>query len=136
MRAIRVLPLQHQASGHLICDRGRLQREVLQHRDRIRKLLVATRWPESVHSRKFASRLAGPLPEGLHKRLARGCERLALAEAQLTTLEKAVHAHGREQLLDALAGYWKLHGGELMLDGTPVEPRFPRHAESRCKRRR
>ncbi|WNC89146.1 hypothetical protein RI103_15865 [Paraburkholderia sp. FT54] len=58
MRVIRVLPLQHQASRHLIRDRGQLQREVLQHRDRIRKLLVATRWPESVHSRKFASRLA------------------------------------------------------------------------------
>ncbi|KGC11074.1 transposase family protein [Burkholderia gladioli] len=40
MQVIRVPSAQDEASRHLMRDRGRLQEEVLQHRDRMRKLLT------------------------------------------------------------------------------------------------
>ncbi|MEX3816613.1 IS110 family transposase, partial [Paraburkholderia sp. BR13439] len=99
MRAIRVPSLQDEASRHVIRDRGQLQKEVLQHRDRMRKLLVTLGCWGEVDSRKFAARLARgdvrrhdgmplPLPLELQQRLLRECERLALVEQQLATLEK------------------------------------------------
>ncbi|MEX3860346.1 hypothetical protein AB3X94_41565, partial [Paraburkholderia sp. BR10923] len=74
-------------------------KEVLQHRDRMRKLLVTLGCWGEVDSRKFAARLARgdvrchdgtplPLPLELQQRLLRECERLALVEQQLATLEK------------------------------------------------
>jgi transposase len=39
-------------------DRGQLQKEVLQHRDRMRKLLATLDCWDEVDSRKFAGRLA------------------------------------------------------------------------------
>ncbi|MGF6963860.1 transposase [Paraburkholderia sp. WC7.3g] len=58
LRAIRVPSLQDETSRHLIRVRGQLQKEVLQHRDRMRKLLVTLGWWGEVDSRKFAARLA------------------------------------------------------------------------------
>ncbi|MGF6371305.1 transposase [Paraburkholderia sp. RAU6.4a] len=97
MRVIRVPSLQDEASRHLMRDRGQLQKEVLQHRDRMRKLLATFGCWDEVGSRKFADRLirgevrchdGAPLPPEFHERLVRECERLALAEEQLAALEK------------------------------------------------
>ena len=98
MHVVHVPSPQDEASRHLMRDRGQLQKEVLQHRDRMRKLLATLGCQDEVGSRKFAGRLArsevrchdgAPLPAELHERLLRECERLALAEAQLAALEKA-----------------------------------------------
>ncbi|KDP87465.1 transposase [Cupriavidus sp. SK-3] len=98
MRAIHVPSLQDEASRHLMRDRGQLQKEVLQHRDRMRKLLATLGCWDEVDSKKFSARLARDevrchdgtsLPVEFQERLLRECERLALAEQQLAALEKA-----------------------------------------------
>lgn len=70
-------------------DRGQLQKEVLQHRDRMRDLLAALGCWDEVDRPVFAGRLARnevkchdgtPLPPELSERLQRECERLALAQ--------------------------------------------------------
>jgi hypothetical protein len=58
MRVVHVPSPQDEASRHLMRDRGELQKEVLQHRDRMRKLLATLGCWEDVNSRKFATRLA------------------------------------------------------------------------------
>ena len=101
MHVVHVPSPQDEASRHLMRERGELQKEVLQHRDRMRKLLATLGCWEDVNSRKFATRLARrevrchdgtPLPDELHQRLLRECDRLAVAEQQLAALEKAYHA--------------------------------------------
>jgi transposase len=58
MHVVHVPSPQDEASRHLVRDRGQLQKEVLQHRDRMRKLLATLGYWEEVSSMKFASRLA------------------------------------------------------------------------------
>jgi transposase len=79
-------------------DRGELQKEIGQHRDRIRKLLRTVGCWDGVEG-KFSKRLeqgevlchdGKPLPEPLKARLERECERMALAEKQLETLEESM----------------------------------------------
>jgi ribose transport system ATP-binding protein len=38
-----------------------------------------------------------------------------------------LQGHGQQELLDALAGYRKLDGGEIALNGAPLTVRSPRH---------
>jgi transposase len=92
---------QDEASRQLMRDRGQLQKEVLQHRDRMRKLLITLGCWDEVNHKAFAGRLARdevrchdgtPLPPELRERLLRECERLALAEQQLAALEKTRQA--------------------------------------------
>ncbi|MBC8752875.1 MULTISPECIES: IS110 family transposase [Paraburkholderia] len=131
MHAVHVPSAQDEASRHLMRDRGQLQKEVLQHRDRMRKLLATVGCWEDVNSRKFANRLAcrqvcchdgTPLPEELHERLLRECERLALVEKQAATLEKAYHLHlperARERIdhLTHLRGIGPVSGSRLALE--------------------
>jgi transposase len=70
-------------------DRAELQKEVLQHRDRMRKLLATLGCWDEVNLKAFAGRLerdqvrchdGTPLPPELRERLLRECERLALAQ--------------------------------------------------------
>jgi transposase len=86
MHVVRVPLIQDEASRQTMRDRGQLQKEVLQHRDRIRKLLMTLGCWDDVDHRSFAGRLARgevkcydgtPLPPELHARLRRECERLA-----------------------------------------------------------
>ncbi|CAG9186286.1 IS110 family transposase ISMno20 [Cupriavidus pinatubonensis] len=131
MRAIRVPSLQDEASRHLMRDRGQLQKEVQQHRDRMRKLLATFGCWDEVDSRKFAGRLARgevrchdgtPLPAELNERLVRECERLALAEQQLTALEQTLStklpapARARVDHLTRLKGIGPVGGSRLALE--------------------
>jgi len=131
MRAIRVPSAQGEASRHLMRDRGQLQKEVLQHRDRMRKLLVTLGCGDEVDSRKFVGRLArgelrchdgAPLPAELHERLVRECARLALVEQQLATLEKTREtslpepARERIERLTRLNGIGPVGGSRLALE--------------------
>lgn len=101
MHVVHVPSPQDEASRHLMRDRGQLQKEVLQHRDRIRKLLVTLGCWDEVDCKAFAGRLArdevkchdgAPLPPELRQRLLRECERLALADQQFVALEKTREA--------------------------------------------
>jgi transposase len=58
MHVVRVPSPQDEASRQLVRDRGQLQKEVLQHRDRMRKLLSTLGCWEDVDSKAFAGRLA------------------------------------------------------------------------------
>ena len=97
-------------------DRGQLQKEVLlQHCDRMRKLLVTLGCWNQVNHKAFAGRLARdevtchdgvPLPPELRERQQRECERLALVQQQLAALEKTRQASvpaPPRQRTDALA---------------------------------
>ena len=101
MHVVHVPSPQDEASRQLMRDRGELQKEVLQHRDRMRKLLATLGCWDEVDHKAFAGRLARnevtchdgtPLPPELRERLLRECERLALAEQQLAILEKTRQA--------------------------------------------
>jgi transposase len=101
MHVVHVPSPQDEASRRLMRDRGELQKEVLQHRDRMRKLLATLGCWDEVDHKAFAGRLArnevkchdgAPLPPELRERLLRECERLALATQQLAALEKTRHA--------------------------------------------
>ena len=96
MHVIRVPTTEAEDQRQLVRDRGELQKEIQQHRDRIRKLLRTVGCWDSVEG-KFAERLkqgavhdqnGHPLPAQLSARLERESERLALAEKQLTELER------------------------------------------------
>src|SRR6202047_2207180 len=97
MHVVHVPSPQDEASRQLMRDRGELQKEVQQHRDRMRKLLATLGCWDEVDHKHFAGRLAreevkchdvAPLPPELRERLLRECERLALAQQQLAALEK------------------------------------------------
>jgi len=98
MHVIRVPECAAEAQRQLVRDRGELQKETQQHRDRMRKLLRTLGCWESVEG-DVAKRLAqgevrcydgSALPQELQERLIRECERLALAERQLAELEAAL----------------------------------------------
>jgi transposase len=131
MRVIRVPSPQDEASRHLMRDRAQLQKEVLQHRDRMRKLLATLGCWENVEHKTFASRLAGcevrchdgtPLPPELCQRLLRECERLAFAEQQFAALETALRdslpapACNRVEHLTHLKGIGRVGAQRLALE--------------------
>ena len=95
MRVVRIPSVEDEARRQLVRDRGELQKETLQHRDRIRKLLRTVGCWEGVGD-DIGPRLADgqvrchdgrALPPELRDRLLREAERLAFAERQLTALE-------------------------------------------------
>src|ERR1700738_5477615 len=59
MHVVHVPSAQDEASRHLMRERGQLQKEVLQHLDRMRKLLATLGCWEDVAHRAFAERLGG-----------------------------------------------------------------------------
>jgi transposase len=96
MRVIRIPSVEAEAQRHHVRDRGELQKEVKQHRDRMRKLLRTVGCWDSADG-DIAGRLADgsicgyggtPLPPQLLARLQSECERLALAEQQFAAVEK------------------------------------------------
>lgn len=116
MHIVMVPSVQDEAQRHLVRDRGELQKEVVQHRDRIRKLLRTVGCWNSVEG-DFRGRLAQDqvrcydgtaLPALLQERLARECERLALAEQQFQELEATLMEQLSEQALQRVANLMKL----------------------------
>ena len=131
MHVVHVPSAQDEASRQLMRDRGELQKEVLQHRDRMRKLLVTLGCWDEVNHKAFAARLArnevkchdgAPLPPELHERLLRECERLALAQQQLDALEKTrqasvpAPARKRSDDLARLKGIGEVSASRLALE--------------------
>jgi transposase len=98
MHVIRVPTVEAEAQRQLVRDRGELQKETQQPRDRIRKLLRTVGCWDDVGG-DLATRLGKgelrchddtPLPVQLLQRLERECGRLALAQQQLAALEKGM----------------------------------------------
>lgn len=116
MRVIRVPTPEAEAERHLVRDRGEMQKEALQHRDRIRKLLRTVGCWESDD---IADRLAqgtlrchdgSALPAHLLARLQRECERLALAEQQFNRLEKELLTQLPKPVQDRVSKLQRLRG--------------------------
>jgi transposase len=131
MHVVHVPSAQDEASRHLMRERGQLQKEVLQHLDRMRKLLATLGCWEDVAHRAFAERLARdevrchdgtPLPPELRERLLRECERRAFAAQQLAVLEKTrqasvpAPARARSNALARLKGIGEVGASRLALE--------------------
>lgn len=100
MKVVRVPPVEAEGQRHLVRDRGTLQKEIGQHRDRMRKLLGTVGCWGSIEG-DLTGRLergevtgygGGALPAALQERLMRECVRLKLVEEQLAQLEKTLPA--------------------------------------------
>jgi transposase len=98
MHMIRIPSAEDEAQRHLPRDRGELQKEVGQHRDRMRKLLrtqgcwdkVGPDFAARLHAGQVRRHDGTALPPELQERLCRECERLALVERQFAALERAL----------------------------------------------
>lgn len=95
MHPVRVPEETAEAQRQLVRERGTLQQEIQQHRDRMRKLLRTVGCWDRAGS-DFAKRLSegklschdgAALPAQLQQRLMSECERIALAEKQMDALE-------------------------------------------------
>ena len=98
MKVVRVPAVEAEGQRHLVRDRGTLQKEIGQHRDRMRKLLRTVGCWESIEG-DLTGRLergevtgydGNALPAWLQERLVRECVRLQLVEEQLAQLEKTL----------------------------------------------
>ena len=100
MKVVRVPTEDAEGQRHLVRDRGTLQKEIGQHRDRLRKLLGTVGcWGSiegDVKGRLERGEVTGyggsALPAWLQDRLVRECARLTLVEEQLAQLEKTLPA--------------------------------------------
>jgi transposase len=98
MHVVYVPTAEAQAQRQLTRDRGELQKEIGQHRDRMRKLLRTEGcWVElksnvgkQLASGQLTCHDGAALPAELVARLERECARLAVAEQQLSALEKSL----------------------------------------------
>lgn len=98
MKVVRAPTVAAEGLRHYARDRGTLQKEIGQHRDRMRKLLrLVGVWDELEGD--LAGRLergevrdheGGALTAGMQERLRRECARLQLAQDQLAALEEAL----------------------------------------------
>ncbi len=118
MHPVRVPCAQAEASRQLARERGQLQKEVGQHRDRMRKLLRTVGCWDQLEGDLQARLQAGelrcwdgqPLPEELLRRLQRECERLQLVGQQLATLEGSLIAQLPAQVRQCIARLAALKG--------------------------
>lgn len=130
MHVIQMPTPEAEAQRHLARDRGELQKEIGQHRDRIRKLLRTVGCWDSVEG-KFAERLeqgtvrcydGQPLPKELKVRLDMESERLVLAEKQMAKLEKTLvkelpeATRSRIEQLERLKGVGQVGALRLVLE--------------------
>lgn len=106
MKVVRVPTVDAEGQRHLVRERGTLQKEIGQHRDRLRKLLGTVGCWGSIEG-DLAGRLergemtgygSSALAAALRERLVRECARLKLAEEQLAQLERTLP----EQLPEAV----------------------------------
>ncbi len=122
MHVIQVPSPEAEAQRHLVRDRGELQKESGQHRDRMRKLLRTVGCWDNVEG-DFAERLARgevrchdgtALAAALQERLSRECERLRFVDQQLAALEKGLVKQLPEPVQERITDLTRLKGvGEV-----------------------
>ena len=118
LHAIRVPELEAEEMRHLMRDRGLLQKEVGQHRDRIRKLLrtvgcwvrVGPPFAGQLERGEVVCHDGAALPPCLRQRLMRECERLDLVTRQLKELEAALPEQLPEATAQSVATLQRLRG--------------------------
>jgi transposase len=118
LRAVSVPAFEDEATRHLVRDRGQLQKEVTQHRDRITKLLrtvgcwvqVGPKFAQQLERNEIRCHDGVALPQCLRQRLMRECERLALADQQFRELEAQLPRQLPDAAADAAATLQKLRG--------------------------
>jgi len=116
MRVIRQPSVEVEAQRHYVRERGELQKEELQHRDRIRKLLRTVGcWDDGdgdIAGRLERGEIRGfggtALPPELRARLQSECQRLALVHEQFKTLEKEMIKHLPEPVQQRVAKLQRL----------------------------
>ena len=118
VRMVHVPSEEAEAQRQLSRDRGVLQKEIGQHRDRMKKLLrLVGCWDDLKGD--FAARLSSEqlrcwdqsvLPQPLQARLERECERLAGAFTQLAAVEKQLHQQLPEAFQQRIAQLAQLRG--------------------------
>lgn len=118
VRMVHIPSEEAEAQRLLARERGLLQKEVEQHRDRTRKLLRLHGCVEEMDD-GFAERLAAgqvrradgrPLPEELWDWLMRECERMDLVRRQRATLEKTLVHQLPEAVQQTVAALGRLGG--------------------------
>jgi transposase len=118
LHAVRVPTPEAEGLRHLARDRGLLQKEVGQHRDRICKLLrtvgcwvkLGRDFPQQLERGQLTCSDGEPLPAPLQERLQRECARLALAQAQLKQLEKTLPKQLPQSVAQDVANLQRLRG--------------------------
>lgn len=118
LHAVRVPEVKAEEIRHLVRDRGQLQKEVGQHRDRIRKLLctvgcwikVGPAFADQLERGAVVCHDGVALPQCLRQRLMRECERLALVTRQLKELEEKLPEALPEATAQSVATLKKLRG--------------------------
>ena len=98
MHVVHVPSPQDEASRQLMRERGQLQKEVLQHRDRMRKLLATLGCWDEVDHRAFAGRLAarrGAVPRR-HAATARAARAVAARVRTAGTRRTATRSAGED----------------------------------------
>jgi transposase len=98
MKVVRVPETEAEGQRHLVRERGTLQKEVGQHRDRLRKLLrtvgywgdIEGELKERLERGEVKGYGGNPLPGELQQRLIREGARLKLVEEQLSHLEQTL----------------------------------------------
>jgi transposase len=118
LHAVRVPEVEAEEMRHLVRDRGQLQKEVGQHRDRIRKLLrtvgcwikVGPVFAGQLERGEVVCHDGTALPQCLRQRLARECERLDLVTRQLKELEATLPRQLPEATAQSVATLEKLRG--------------------------
>lgn len=130
MHVIRVPAPEAEAQRHLARERGQLQKEIGQHRDRVRKLLRTMGcWDDAqgdvgqrLEQGAAVCHDGSPLPAFLRMRLEREWERLMQAEKQLREVEAALAEQlspaVRERIgqLQQLKGVGKVGATRLVLE--------------------
>lgn len=127
LRMLHIPSEQDEALRQLPRDRGELQKELNQHRDRMRKLLRTVGcWSElqgdvgqQLRRGELRCHDGRPLPEQLRERLLREWQRLQVAQKQLTGLQRQLLEQLPEpvrQKIDQLAGLRGIgHTGAMRL---------------------
>lgn len=117
MHVIRIPTAEEEDQRQLVRERGQVQKEIGQHRDRAGKLLLTVgcwRMPANLtHSLAQGQVLCHdgtPLPPHLQARLREEGVRLDLAEAQLAALDKALFASLPEATQERILTFIKLKG--------------------------
>lgn len=118
LHAVRVPAPEAEEMRHLIRERGQLQKEVGQHRDRICKLLrtvgcwvkVGPGLLRQLEHGELVCHDGVALPQCLRQRLMRECERMSLVTRQLHELEAALPEQLPAATADSVATLKKLRG--------------------------
>ena len=118
LHAVRVPAPEAEDTRHLVRDRGQLQKEVGQHRDRICKLLrtvgcwvrIGPGFAEQLERNAITCHNGVALPQYLRQRLLLECERLALATRQLKELEASLPQQLPQAVAQSAAALQRLRG--------------------------